>query len=227
LLKPESRPKDGWVMVATSCIEAGVDVSFDIALRERSSVSSLIQISGRVNRDGNRTNAEVWDFVAADPLLTANPSLLHSRMVVDEAFRDGLLEWLAGDAMTVAVAEEFKRNSKLAEVKTLHAAEQDWEFATAAELSRLIPDDTVTAIVDPILIARLSAKERVRHTELIRGSVSIRKTIVDKAGLCNLDTLHDDRLYVWPEGQYDAELLGIKQYLLTLKGISDQKLAMI
>ena len=52
LLTPEHRPENGWVLVATSCIEAGVDVSFEIALRERSSVSSLIQIGGRVNRHG-------------------------------------------------------------------------------------------------------------------------------------------------------------------------------
>ena len=62
LLQQKNMPEGGWVMVATSCIEAGVDVSFDIALRERSSVSSLIQISGRVNRNANGTQAEVWDL---------------------------------------------------------------------------------------------------------------------------------------------------------------------
>ena len=45
LLQHRNMPEGGWIMVATSCIEAGVDVSFDIALLERSSVSSLIQNS--------------------------------------------------------------------------------------------------------------------------------------------------------------------------------------
>ena len=67
LLKSENKTKNGWVMVATSCMEAGVDMSFDVALRERSSVSSLIQISGRVNRGGDGAQAEVWDFDGADP----------------------------------------------------------------------------------------------------------------------------------------------------------------
>lgn len=227
LLNPESGSKDAWVMVATSCIEAGVDMSFDIALRERSSVSSLIQISGRVNRHANRARAEVWDFEAGDPLLTGNPALCNSRMVVEEAFKNGLLDRLAGDAMTVAVAEEWKRSSKPAEMGKLHEAEQDWDFATVAELSRLIADDTVTALVDPALVARLKTKERVRYTELVRGSVSIRKSVANKAGLGKLDDLSDDRLYIWPEGQYDDQLLGIMKYLLTLKEMSDQKLAMI
>ena len=227
LLAPENRDAHGFVMVATSSIEAGVDLSFDIALRERSSVSSLIQISGRVNRNANRPTAEVWDFRASDPLLTANPSLNNSRMVVEQAFRDNLFDRLASDAMTIAVAEECKRSLNPEDLTKLRTAEQNWEFATVAELSQLVVDDPVTAVVDPILIARLKAKERVRHTELVRGSVSIRKAIAQKAGLCNLDSLQDDRLYVWPEGQYDEKLLGTMRYLLTLKDVSDQKLAMI
>ena len=227
LLLPENRPEEGWVMVATSCIEAGVDVSFDIALRERSSIASLIQISGRVNRHGGGSNAEVWDFQAADLLFTPNPALTASRAVVEDAFRRGLLEHPASDAMTIAVAEEFKRNSQADEVKALQHAEYDWEFATVAKKSRLIDDDTVTAVVDPVLIIKLKARERVRHTELVRGSVSIRKSVTEKAGLCKLDVLRDDRMYVWPENQYDDKLLGIMHYMLELKEISDKKYAMV
>lgn len=226
LLQPENRSEEGWVMVATSCIEAGVDVSFDIALRERSSIASLIQISGRVNRHGG-SKAEVWDFQAADLQFTPNPALTASRAVVENAFRRGLLERPAGDAITLAVAEEFKRNSQADEVKALHQAEYDWEFATVAEKSRLIDDDSVTALVDPVLIAKLKTRERVRHTELVRGSVSIRKSVSEKAGLCKLDAFRDDRLYVWPENQYDDELLGIMHYLLELKDISDKRYAMV
>jgi CRISPR-associated endonuclease/helicase Cas3 len=227
LLRPENRPAEGWVLVATSCIEAGVDVSFDIALRERSSIASLIQISGRVNRHGGGPKAEVWDFQAADLQFTPNPALTASRAVVENAFRRGLLEQPASDAITVAVTEEFKRNSQADEVKALQQAEYDWEFATVAEKSRLINDDTVTAVVNPVLLIKLRARERVRHTELVRGSVSIRKAVAEKAGLCKLDVLRDDRLYAWPENHYDDELLGIMQYLLTLKEISNEKLAMV
>ena len=227
LLDPEHKPDSGWVMVATSCIEAGVDISFDIALRERSSVSSLIQISGRVNRNGNGSEAEVWDFTASDPLFTNNPSLDAARTVVERAFKTGLFECSAGDAMTVAVEEEWKRKPDPDKVETLSNGEYNWEFAAVAEMSRLIDDDSVTAVVDPALIARLNARERVRHTELIRGSVSLRKAVADKISLGKLDAFRDDRLYVWPENQYDDALLGIMKYLLTLKDISVQKLAMV
>jgi CRISPR-associated endonuclease/helicase Cas3 len=227
LLEPGSRSREGWVMVATSCIEAGVDVSFDIALRERSSIASLIQISGRVNRHGDGPKAEVWDFETGDSQFTRNPSLTDSRAIVEDAFRRGLLEKPASDAMTIALVEEFKRNARTTEIEALRDAERDWEFVTVADRSRLIDDDSVTAVVDPVLLAKLRARERVRHTELIRGSVSIRRAVAEKVRLCKLEALRDDRLYVWPEGQYDDKLLGIMQYLLILRDISDEKLAMI
>ena len=41
-----------WTLVATSCVEAGVDFSFSVGFRETASLSSLLQASGRVNRNG-------------------------------------------------------------------------------------------------------------------------------------------------------------------------------
>lgn len=78
-----------------------------------------------------------------------------------------------------------------------------------------------------VRIKRLQARELVRHTELVRGSVSIRKTLADKAGLCHLDMIRDDRLYIWPDGHYDHKLLGIMKYMLALKDISDENLAFV
>ncbi|MCI0349892.1 MAG: hypothetical protein L0Z53_10745, partial [Acidobacteriales bacterium] len=44
-LKTGSDPD--WTLVATSCVEAGMDLSFHVGLRERASLMSLIQIGGR------------------------------------------------------------------------------------------------------------------------------------------------------------------------------------
>jgi CRISPR-associated endonuclease/helicase Cas3 len=46
--------EDGdWTFVATSCVEAGVNLSFKSGFRELGSLVSLLQTAGRVNRDGN------------------------------------------------------------------------------------------------------------------------------------------------------------------------------
>ncbi len=53
-----------WTLVATSCVEAGVDFSFHSGFRELSSLLSLVQAAGRVNRNGkfraHRCGALFW-----------------------------------------------------------------------------------------------------------------------------------------------------------------------
>ena len=51
-----------WALVATSCVEAGVDLSFRYAFRERFSVASLIQTGGRVNRNCEYEQSTIYDF---------------------------------------------------------------------------------------------------------------------------------------------------------------------
>jgi len=51
-----------WVLVATSCVEAGVDFSFRTAFRESCGLINLLQIAGRARRVEEYEGAEVWDF---------------------------------------------------------------------------------------------------------------------------------------------------------------------
>ena len=61
-LDPKSSYDRDWTLVATSLVEAGVDLFFRTALRERFSTASLIQIGGRANRHGGEHRADVIDF---------------------------------------------------------------------------------------------------------------------------------------------------------------------
>jgi len=42
------------IVVSTQCIEAGVDIDFDMAFRDLAPIDSIIQVAGRVNREYNR-----------------------------------------------------------------------------------------------------------------------------------------------------------------------------
>lgn len=50
-----------WIcVVSTQCVEAGVDLDMDEAVRDFAPWDSLLQICGRVNRSGKRMRADVW-----------------------------------------------------------------------------------------------------------------------------------------------------------------------
>jgi CRISPR-associated endonuclease/helicase Cas3 len=80
--KLEREPDGNWVLVATSCIEAGMDFSLRSGFREHANLSSLVQTGGRVNRNATWGEAEIWSIRLADDKFTQNPAFLASRQVL-------------------------------------------------------------------------------------------------------------------------------------------------
>ncbi len=54
-------------LVATSLIEAGVDVDFPEVWRQLAGIDSIAQAAGRCNREGRRERAEVFVFTSSEP----------------------------------------------------------------------------------------------------------------------------------------------------------------
>jgi len=62
----ESGP-GAWVcVVSTQCVEAGVDLDMDEAVRDFAPWDSMLQICGRVNRLSKRPSADVWVYLWVD-----------------------------------------------------------------------------------------------------------------------------------------------------------------
>jgi hypothetical protein len=226
LLALGEQPADGWVLVATSCIEAGVDVSFDIAFRERSSVSSLIQIGGRVNRHASPgISAQVWDFVTADPWFNRNPALDRSIRVVQQAFAQDKWEMPLTELMTWAVAEEWKQWAETRKVDELVRLEDDHAFESISAKTKLIDEDGALAVVDTTLAKEILSGRYVSQSRLSQGSVMIRRNVLQKAAPNPI--AGERELYAWPDGKYDAKFLGIMSYVLELAAIDKQKFALV
>lgn len=195
-----------WLLVATSLIEAGVDLSFRTAFRERFSVSSLIQIGGRVNRHGGDGIGTVWDFFcdAADSLI-ANPAANASARVVEVFWEQRRFQGAIDPAQltTLALCEELRgrvRNDALT------AAEEVCSYPDVAKLGRVIDCDTRLVVVDPSLRDEIIARSKPSFGRLLDGSVQIQGRKLEDLGLDD-PILPGKEIYWWPH-KYEQRGLG-------------------
>jgi CRISPR-associated endonuclease/helicase Cas3 len=206
------KPDLDWVLVATSCIEAGVELSFALAFRERSRATSIVQVGGRVNRHGERTEGGVvWDFIVNDPCLPPHPDFRHSRDVVEDLFRKNMWGGDLTTLMTYALEQEFKRSSKEANIKELSDSEKAGSYPTVGKLTRLITADTRIVVTDQQLIANLRRRIPVDRRDLFNNSVQLWATKIQALALNPI--AHELELYAW-EYTYDPEFLGIMEGVL-------------
>ena len=172
-----------WCLVATSCVEAGVDLSFRTGVRERSSLVSLLQAAGRVNREALWQDAEIWDIqLVLEGLMTANPTLDNSARVLGELITEGKIS-------PAYATEAMRRELNCAEIKgradRIKQAERVQAMKEVASLFQVIDDDTETVVVDKELRARLASGARVGKHDIQQCSVSMRrKVLADSALLC-------------------------------------------
>lgn len=141
-----------WVLVATSCVEAGVDFSFRTGYREVSSLLSLLQAAGRVNRHGKETNAEMWSFVLQDSeMLNKNKGLETSAAVLTGYLNAG--EQITPVLSTRSMQDELCRNDNvLQSLCQLSRDEGAGQFDCVCQSFQVIENRTVTAVTDPELI---------------------------------------------------------------------------
>lgn len=159
-----------WTLVATSCVEAGVDLSFKIGFREVSSLTSLLQTAGRVNRHGNDTEATVWSITLKEEgLFKKNPSLSDSTSVLLELFSSG--KEIAPALCTDALQREIRLGGFFNQ--SLLDAENKMRFPQVEKDFRVIASDTKVVVVDQQLIDKLENHQIVTWQDIQKYSVQI------------------------------------------------------
>ena len=143
-LKDEKR----CVVIATSLVEAGVDLDFRTVYRQLAGVDSMIQAAGRCNREGKNPAAEssVYIFqldekeyvpgqrqqIDVARMLLGDQKKLDDLQCIESYFQ--MLYHIKGDSLDKKhILEEFRR--------------RDYHFAKVGREFRLIEEDTVTVFV--------------------------------------------------------------------------------
>jgi CRISPR-associated endonuclease/helicase Cas3 len=175
------RKDTDWTLVATSCVEAGVDVSFRTGMRERASLTSLIQVGGRVNRSNEYGSADVWDFqLRPVGLVRENPGFRDSARVLATLFQEGKVK---PEFCTEALRREIRLKGAVELNDQLRKAEFVLDFPEVEKLFQVIDQPTLTAVVDPGLQQQLDAGVSVDWQLLQQLSVQIYATKVLEFGL--------------------------------------------
>lgn len=171
--KLESNPDGDWVLVGTSCIEAGMDLDFATGFREVSSLTSLLQASGRVNRSGRRSESKVFSFsLREEGGVNRNRNMEDSIHVMRDILREGkpVDAALCTEALRRELRLDPRSESLLSKVGT---AEDQLDFPEVKRLVQIISDDTRTVIVDADMIERIESFQPVSWRDIQRNSVQL------------------------------------------------------
>lgn len=157
-----------WTLVATSCVEAGVDLSFRTGLRESASLVSLIQVGGRVNRHQEYDCADVWTFTLQEAdMLRLHPGFKDSSKVLEKMFAE---KRVTPDDCKEALRREVCLSGMKDKIRDCETA---MDFPEVRSLFRVIDANTYTVVVDEAIKQRLKNWEKVHWGEIQKHSVQI------------------------------------------------------
>lgn len=209
---------EDWILVATSCVEAGMNFSFRSGFRERSSTASLIQVGGRVNRGDEFGEAEVWDLLLQDNRFRNNPSLKVSCNALHNFSVEEINEISSSQLATHSMRREltFDFGDKALELIKL---EEGMRYPSVSQKCRVISNDSRSVIIDPCIAESIRKGEKLPKHKLMNYSVQIWANKIDKLALTPLTfsgSFPEFEIYEWPYS-YDPDFLGYMNGVLELE----------
>ena len=203
---------DNWVLVGTSCIEAGMDLDFATGFREMASLTSLLQSSGRVNRSGNRDGSAMYSFrLREEGGINRNRGMEDSIRVLQQLLDER--RPISADLCTEALRRELmldpRSGSMLSKVS---AAEDNYNFPEVERLFKIICADTRTVIIGEDLVRRIESFEALDWREIQKNSVQIWGYRIDELNVPELR--RRPGVYAWHLAY--SPFLGVMEGILEL-----------
>jgi CRISPR/Cas system-associated endonuclease/helicase Cas3 len=169
----ENKKDIDWTFVATSCVEAGIDVSFRTAFRESCGLVNLIQTGGRINRNSEYLSSEIWDFkIKTDRFLKPHPMFGKSSQILTEMFTEG---YVNPENCTEALRREIRAfNFLKAGDVPIVKNENVRNFPYVDEEFKVIDSYTITVLVNEAIRNAIEKEGYIpSNLELQNNSVQI------------------------------------------------------
>jgi CRISPR-associated endonuclease Cas3-HD len=180
-----------WTLVATSCVEAGVNLSFKNGFRELGSLVSLLQASGRVNREGILDNSEMWTFcILEDGMLKLNPGMKESASVLKEYLERQIT--VSPELSTQSISNEIALYGLSGKYKNLIISEELRKFPEVDRDFKVIDTETRLVVTDSNIADNIK-RGNINWKELQKVSVQIPKYKLDELGTPKVL----DNIYFW------------------------------
>lgn len=208
----ENKP---WFLVATSCVEAGVDLDFQFGYRERCSISSYIQVSGRINRHGKRTDAILYDFVIEpDEEINLHPSFERSREIFAQKWSDLIenrdnINTLVTNSLQNLFLNKGKNTEEKARQQLLIEAENKCNFQNVDREYRIISSETYTVITSESIVKTLKLGYFVDWKDIQKHSVQLWFNKIQGFNLIPIPNAQIDKVYSWTDTYEYNDFLGI------------------
>jgi len=213
-----------WFLFATACVEAGVDFSFRTGVRECASLSSLLQLAGRINRSAAFSNADIWTVMldSTDPDVVVNPAWAASSRILLEFLEAN--KPISPELCTLAMTRELREQNVNLELQTMLKDEDTCAFQSVANSFRVICSDTVPVVVDAALIKRIRGFDRtITWRDIQNGSVQIRGHICERMAV--EESLRYPGVFLWTN-EY-SPFLGYMEGVLKLADIEKSTCAIL
>lgn len=189
----ENADDKDWTLVATSLVEAGVDLSFRTGVREMSGLASVLQLGGRVNRHAEYTEAEVWSVrLRPGQGLNQNIAMRTPARILSSQYDK---QQVSPDFCTLALKREIRELDNKPKVKALFDAEKYQQFPLVTEQYKVIASETVTAVTPGSFLDAIHNGERPDWKALQKYCVQIWATRKLDFALTEIATYPG--LYAW------------------------------
>jgi len=168
----KDKADDDWTLISTSCVEAGVNISFRTGFRELCSLLSLLQTAGRINREGLYCDSEMWTFkLKESDCFNINSELHESRNILQKYFERRIE--IVPELSTESIKEEIQVSGVSRKSKDLVDHENTCGFRFVEDLFRVIDTKTVIVIVNDEIINKIKNHEKISWQDVQKHSVRL------------------------------------------------------